>query len=55
MPKLTVTLIVLMVCSLFAFSQQPLALRQIIPGHYVFTSMTYNSGVIATSVVRQTD
>jgi cyclase len=27
----------------------PGALRQIIPGHYVFASSTYNSGVIATS------
>src|SRR5215471_7566557 len=46
---MAVTLIILMVCSLCAFSQQPIALRQIIPGHYVFTSMTYNSGIIATS------
>jgi glyoxylase-like metal-dependent hydrolase (beta-lactamase superfamily II) len=52
MQKLTVSLIILIVCGLFAFSQQPQrsdALRQIIPGHYVFTSSTYNSGVIATS------
>src|SRR5439155_5328731 len=37
---------------MFAMSQQPErpgGLRQIIPGHYVFTSMTYNSGIIATS------
>jgi hypothetical protein len=49
MKKLTISLIV---CGLFAFSQQPQrsdALRQIIPGHYLFTSSTYNSGVIATS------
>src|SRR5262245_12129910 len=43
-----------------AFSQPPPApaqgegapqgsLRQIIPGHYVYSSATYNSGVIATS------
>jgi len=41
-----------MLCGLFAFSQQlerPDALRQIIPGHYMFTSATYNSGIIATS------
>jgi glyoxylase-like metal-dependent hydrolase (beta-lactamase superfamily II) len=52
MQKLTVSLIILIVFGLFAFSQQPQrsdALRQIIPGHYVFTSSTYNSGVIATS------
>jgi glyoxylase-like metal-dependent hydrolase (beta-lactamase superfamily II) len=51
MQKLTVSLIILIVSGLFAFSQQPQrsdALRQIIPGHYVFTSSTYNSGVIAT-------
>src|SRR5262249_918369 len=50
--KLTISLIILIVCGLFAFSQQPQrsdALRQIIPGHYLFTSSTYNSGVIATS------
>jgi glyoxylase-like metal-dependent hydrolase (beta-lactamase superfamily II) len=52
MQKLTVSLIILIGCGLFVFSQQlqrPDALRQIIPGHYVFTSSTYNSGVIATS------
>src|SRR5262249_18707629 len=52
MKKLTISLIILIVCGLFAFSQRPQrsdALRQIIPGHYLFTSSTYNSGVIATS------
>ena len=52
MQKVTISLIILIVCGLFAFSQQPQrsdALRQIIPGHYLFTSSTYNSGVIATS------
>jgi len=64
MPKSTVAPVILMLCGLFAFSQQPQrnpagqtaaernrpdALRQVIPGHYVFTSMTYNSGVIVTS------
>jgi len=52
MKTLTISLIILIVCGLFAFSQQPQrsdALRQIIPGHYLFTSSTYNSGVIATS------
>jgi glyoxylase-like metal-dependent hydrolase (beta-lactamase superfamily II) len=41
-----------MLCCLVAFSQQPQrpdALRQIIPGHYVFTSGTFNSGVISTN------
>ena len=51
--KRTIDLIILiLVCGLFAFSQQSQrsdALRQIMPGHYVFTSSTYNSGVIATS------
>jgi glyoxylase-like metal-dependent hydrolase (beta-lactamase superfamily II) len=51
--KRTIGLIILiLVCGLFAFSQQSQrsdALRQIMPGHYVFTSSTYNSGVIATS------
>ncbi len=64
MRKPTIATIILMLCCLFAYSQQPQrnpagqiaaernrpdALRQIIPGHYVFTSMTYNSGVIVTS------
>jgi glyoxylase-like metal-dependent hydrolase (beta-lactamase superfamily II) len=29
--------------------QRPTALRQIIPGHYAFSSGTFNSGIIATS------
>src|SRR2546428_4680599 len=64
MRKPTIATIILMLCCLFAYSQQPQrnpagqiaaernrpdALRQIIPGHYVFTSMTYTSGVIVTS------
>src|SRR5881396_1653728 len=64
MRKPTIATIILMLCCLFAYSQQPQrnpagqtaaernrpdALRQVIPGHYVFTSMTYNSGVIVTS------
>src|SRR6266446_2222448 len=64
MPKSTIAPVILVLCCLFAFSQQPQrnpagqtavernrpdALRQIIPGHYVFTSATYNSGVIATN------
>src|SRR2546428_2783329 len=32
------------------FTQQPTGtLRQIIPGHYVYSSSTYNSGIIVTS------
>jgi glyoxylase-like metal-dependent hydrolase (beta-lactamase superfamily II) len=31
------------------FQQQTGTLRQIAPGHYVYTSATYNSGIIATS------
>src|SRR5213595_983789 len=32
------------------FSQQSTgALRQIVPGHYVYSSSTYNSGIIATN------
>ena len=41
-----------MLCCLVAFSQEPQrpeGLRQISPGHYVFTSGTFNSGVISTS------
>ena len=52
MPKSTIAPVILMVCCVIAFSQQaqrPEALRQIIPGHYAFTSMTYNSGIIATN------
>lgn len=50
--KSTIAPFGLMLCCLVAFSQQPQrpdALRQIIPGHYVFTSGTFNSGVISTS------
>lgn len=50
--KSTIAPLGLMLCCLVAFSQQPQrpdALRQIIPGHYVFTSGTFNSGVISTS------
>jgi hypothetical protein len=52
MRKLTISLIIPIVCELFAFSQQPQrsdALRHIIPGHYMFASSTYTSGVIATN------
>src|SRR6266702_6762694 len=64
MRKPTIATIILMLCCLFAYSQQPQrnpagqtaaernrpdALRHMIPGQYVFTSMPYNSGVIVTS------
>jgi glyoxylase-like metal-dependent hydrolase (beta-lactamase superfamily II) len=52
MRKSTRAAVILMLCSLLAFSQEPQpseALKQIIPGHYVFTSATYNSGIIVTS------
>src|SRR5438093_6682473 len=42
-------LLVLVGC-VSVFAQQPTgALRQIIPGHYVYSSTTYNSGIIVTS------
>jgi len=52
MRKSTIAPLGLMLCCLVAFSQQPQrpeALQQIIPGHYVFTSGTFNSGVISTN------
>jgi glyoxylase-like metal-dependent hydrolase (beta-lactamase superfamily II) len=52
MRKLTIAPLFLILGCLVAFSQQPQrpdALRQIIPGHYVFTSGTFNSGVISTN------
>jgi len=64
MPKSIVGVLLLLLGCVSAFSQQPPrnptgqaapernrtgALRQIIPGHYVYSSATYNSGIIATS------
>jgi cyclase len=64
MPKLTAGVLLLLLGGVSAFSQQPPpnpagqgaaernrtgALRQIIPGHYVYSSGTYNSGIIVTS------
>jgi len=50
MPKSTLTVIALLFGGVSVFSQQPTgALRQIIPGHYVYSSSTYNSGIIVTS------
>ncbi len=65
MPKSTKALLIILASSLFVFSvraqerddvrQRPAernrtgTLRQLIPGHYVFSSTSFNSGVIATS------
>ena len=64
MLKATLGLLVLLLGGVSAFSRQPPpnpagqaaaertpagTLRQIIPGHYVYSSTTYNSGVIVTS------
>jgi glyoxylase-like metal-dependent hydrolase (beta-lactamase superfamily II) len=50
MPKSTLAVIALLLGGVSVFSQQPTgALRQIIPGHYVYSSSTYNSGIIVTS------
>jgi glyoxylase-like metal-dependent hydrolase (beta-lactamase superfamily II) len=61
MPRSTLSAFLLLVSCVSAFSQQPPrgtaspsegaatgTLRQIIPGHYVYSSSTYNSGIIAT-------
>ena len=56
MQKSIIGLVIALLCCVPAFSQQAqrnpvgqTALRQIIPGHYVFSSGTFNSGVIVTS------
>ena len=56
MRKSTMGLVIVLLCCVPALSQQAqrnpvgqTALRQIIPGHYVFSSGTFNSGVIVTS------
>jgi glyoxylase-like metal-dependent hydrolase (beta-lactamase superfamily II) len=63
MSKSTLSVFLLLFSGVSAFSQQPPRsadaaatertppgkLRQIIPGHYVFSSATYNSGIIVTS------
>jgi glyoxylase-like metal-dependent hydrolase (beta-lactamase superfamily II) len=64
MPKSTLGVLLLLLGCVSAFSRQPSpnaatqaaatrtatgALRQLIPGHYVYSSATYNSGIIATS------
>jgi glyoxylase-like metal-dependent hydrolase (beta-lactamase superfamily II) len=63
MPKSTLGALLLLLAGGSAFSQQPPpnpagqsaaernptgTLRQIVPGHYVYTSATYNSGIIVT-------
>jgi hypothetical protein len=63
MPKSTWSAFLLLLSCVSAFSQQPPrstgapanegtptgGLRQIIPGHYVYSSSTYNSGIIVTN------
>ena len=53
MQKTLLVLTVVLLCSSSAFSQQtqqrPTALREIIPGHYAFSSGSFNSGLIVTS------
>ncbi len=52
MQRSAVALAIVLLSSFSAFAQQtqrPTALREIIPGHYVFSSGTFNSGLIVTS------
>jgi glyoxylase-like metal-dependent hydrolase (beta-lactamase superfamily II) len=63
MPKSTLSVFLLLVSCVSAIAQQPPrgagapatattqtgTLRQIIPGHYVYSSATYNSGIIVTN------
>ena len=52
MQRSILAIVFLLLCSSSASSQQTqrqTALRQIIPGHYVFSSGTFDSGIIATS------
>jgi glyoxylase-like metal-dependent hydrolase (beta-lactamase superfamily II) len=59
MLKSTLGLVLALLCCASAFAQEaqqggqrpppPQSLREIIPGHYVFSSGTFNSGVIVTS------
>lgn len=51
MQRSSLALVIVLLCSTSASSQQTqrqTALRQIIPGHYVFSSGTFNSGIIVT-------
>ena len=51
MPKPTLAAMLLILSGVSTFSQPapPGTLRQIVPGHYLFSSATYNSGVIVTN------
>src|ERR671934_2870510 len=63
MMKPTLVALFSVLCSLLSLAQEPArsagqanaasqpagGLRQIIPGHYVYASATYNSGIIGTS------
>jgi len=51
MPKSTLGAVLLILGCVSAASQQapPGTLRQIVPGHYLFSSSTYNSGIIVTN------
>jgi glyoxylase-like metal-dependent hydrolase (beta-lactamase superfamily II) len=51
MAKSTLIAVLLLLSGVSAWPQQPPSrgLRQIIPGHYVFASSTYNSGIIVTT------
>src|SRR5258705_1465827 len=54
MPKSTIGLVAALLCCASAYSQQTQrgqtsSLREIIPGHYMFSSGDLNSGIIATS------
>jgi len=51
MPKSTLGALLLILGCVSAFSHQapPGTLRQIVPGHYLFSSSTYNSGIIVTN------
>jgi glyoxylase-like metal-dependent hydrolase (beta-lactamase superfamily II) len=51
MQRSTLALAILLLCCVSAFPQQtprPTALREIVPGHYAFSSGTFNSGIIVT-------
>jgi len=48
MAKLLTAVLVALLGGLSAAQQQPGVLRAIIPGHYLYSTTTYNSGIIAT-------
>ena len=52
MPRSILGLVIALLCCGAAFAQQPqraTALREIIPGHYAFSSGSFNSGIVVTS------